>query len=297
MLDAPNEETVALRAQLARSQSQLAASEAERRRLEQELAELSDAQRAVSAELKAQSNEYTTWPDAMNMMATFEAIDDNHDGVLTKEEFRNGYALIREREVEKIFDTFDDNHDGVLTRDEFAKGYTLLREDQSAQAAAEREKVAVAVANERVRATKEAARNLAEAQLMDALFVGPTAGKGGGGGEGGKGAPPRRQPNSRQPFRMQGTPPKGFDVEAARSLVAERTDAKSRHEYEKAEQLQAQLGAMGIKLDDRYRTWTFKSAAGRGRARNGRGGGRGSARRGGGNAAAAPVIADVVVEY
>lgn len=258
-----------LRAQLAEVQSQLAAAEAEKRRLQQDLNELREAHRGATAELNAQAGEYLSWPDAMNMMATFEAIDENHDGELTKEEFRNGYALIREREIETIFDTFDDNHDGVLTRDEFAKGYSLLVESDAAQAAAQRQKVARAVAEERVRATKAAARNLAEAQLMDALFDGPTAGVRRVAIDG---SPPRRQPNSRQPFTMQGMPPKGFDVQQARALVAARVEAKANHDYAKAEELQAELGRMRVRLDDRYRTWTVqthKSEAGRGRGRGG----------------------------
>ena len=53
-------------------------------------------------------------------------------------------------------------------------GYALLTDDVCARAAAEREKLARAVERERVRATKEAASKLAEAQLMDVLFSGPS---------------------------------------------------------------------------------------------------------------------------
>ena len=133
--------------------------------------------------------------------SVFSTFDDNGDGVLSREEFRKGYALLTS---DKAFDKIDVNSDGELTLEEFTKGcalepllypscpssaspppsppflycYCLSRRlhstdailvSDSARAAAEREKVEQAVEAERVRATKEAAKVLAEAELMDIL--------------------------------------------------------------------------------------------------------------------------------
>jgi hypothetical protein len=59
--------------------------------------------------------------------------------------------------------------DGVLTKEEFRKGYALLTSD-SQLAQAERLKVEAAVESARVEAVKEAARNLAGAELMDVVY-------------------------------------------------------------------------------------------------------------------------------
>ena len=98
----------------------------------------------------------------------FEAIDANGDGVLTREEFTEGYSRFISESASATFDAIDANSDGELTREEFQQGYALLVSD-TARGERERERVERAVAAERIRATKEAALVLAEAELMDVL--------------------------------------------------------------------------------------------------------------------------------
>lgn len=145
------------RAEVSRLNSELA-------RVTAELAEL----RAILDGGKPAGDAATSWePDKVE--EAFDAVDVNGDGVLTLDEFRRGYALLSGDSVAHAFEVMDVDGNGTLDKDEFRRGFALLSSD-SARAEAERRKVEEAVAIERVRAVQEAARNLAEAQLMDALF-------------------------------------------------------------------------------------------------------------------------------
>jgi len=178
--------------------------------------------------------------------------------------------VLKDDEITAVFQQIDDNGDGVLTRDEFMQGYALLADDSCARAAAEREKVARAVEQERVRATKEAASKLAEAQLMDVLFSGPSP------SNRRRAPPPPRNDQRRRaktpagrnsgprrvgggaPYARFGPVPEGFAVERAAALVEERVAAKAARDYGKADALQRRLAAMGVRLDDRWRTWSVE---------------------------------------
>ena len=105
----------------------------------------------------------------------FDEVDQNGDGVLTLEEFRKGYALLTGDAVAMAFDAMDTDNNGTLDKDEFRKGFALLTSD-SARAEAERRKVEDAVSEARMAAVKQAAKNIAEAQLMDSLFNEPPPG-------------------------------------------------------------------------------------------------------------------------
>ena len=229
-------------------------------------------------------------------MPIFDAIDDNGDGVLTREEFTKGYALFMAEQASNSFDAIDDNGpcprlgnraavvdashldpclhlairshvqlptssslagDGVLTRDEFSKGFAILTSD-SARAAAEREKVERAVAMERVRATKEAALILAEAELRDVLDA-PSpkaAAKRAGNSQKRAGSGPKPRVGSSDPYKPYGRLPQGFDAMRVQALVDERCEAKAKKNYAKADVLQEEIVKMGVRLDDRWRTWS-----------------------------------------
>merc|ERR1719331_1898002 len=88
--------------------------------------------------------------------ALFDQIDDNGDGVLTREEFTKGYAIFLADVASQSFDAIDADGSGSIDREEFKKGFALLTSD-SARAAAEREKMEAPVAQARAEATKEAA--------------------------------------------------------------------------------------------------------------------------------------------
>lgn len=106
----------------------------------------------------------------------FDEVDENGDGVLTLEEFRLGYALLTGDAVREAFESMDSDGNGTLDKNEFRDGFAALTSD-SVLAELERNKVEQAVADARIAAVKEAAKNLAEAQLMDALFKEPPPGK------------------------------------------------------------------------------------------------------------------------
>lgn len=226
----------------------------------------------------------------------FDAIDDNGDGVLSREEFTKGYALLMSDAASDAFDDIDDNGDGVLSREEFQNGLALLRTSDSVRAAQERAKIERAVMTERVRATKQAALIMAEAELMDVLY--PSA-------------PPRKW--SDEAYAQYGPVPPGFDTKQVSRLVAERCAAKAARDFDAADRLQSQLVAMGVRVDDRWRTWScavtiqqakdlrktpyrrnkpWPSAAGSARGAGGgagkRSGGGGGDRGGAARAAAAP---------
>lgn len=190
-----------VRAEMEVLRAQRDAAEAEVSQLKRELAELHV---LVGTSVTAQKTEGKASDGALDEV--FDAVDGNGDGVLDISEFRKGYELLTDDAVLAAFETLDDNGDGVLTKQEFRKGYALLTSDSARgetpaedhpcllcytscktspsfgaiahtysfgahAAAAERERVDEAVAAERIRAVKQAARNLAEAQLMDTLFT------------------------------------------------------------------------------------------------------------------------------
>ena len=144
--DVPRAQYEALQADLARVQAELAAL------------------RTASA---ANGDAAATTPDELER--AFDAVDDNGDGVLTLEEFRKGYALLTGDAVAMAFESMDADGNGTLDKSEFAMGFASLTSN-SARAEAERQKVEAAVTAARISAVQEAARNLAEAQLMDSLF-------------------------------------------------------------------------------------------------------------------------------
>lgn len=51
--------------------------------------------------------------DKDSVSLAFDAVDENHDGVLTLEEFRQGYTLLTGDAVAAAFDMIDDNGDGM----------------------------------------------------------------------------------------------------------------------------------------------------------------------------------------
>jgi hypothetical protein len=70
-------------------------------------------------------------PDAM-----FAAWDTNHDGAISKDEFRAGYAAARDTmAVQRLhveFQRRDENHDGSLQADEYAKMLFVQRAGKNA---------------------------------------------------------------------------------------------------------------------------------------------------------------------
>jgi Ca2+-binding EF-hand superfamily protein len=132
--------------------------------LQQELSQLKSKANSEFAGGEAKSTS-----DDSRVSMVFDAVDEDGNGVLDIAEFRKGYAMLTGDVVQAAFEAIDNNNDGVLTKEEFSKGFALLTSD-SARAAAERTRTQSAVEAERVRAVKEAAKNLAEAQLMDTLY-------------------------------------------------------------------------------------------------------------------------------
>ena len=55
------------------------------------------------------------------MRALFDALDVNHDGVISSQEFRLYFKCIgiNEDQAKASFDGIDDNHDGLITKEEF----------------------------------------------------------------------------------------------------------------------------------------------------------------------------------
>jgi len=60
-------------------------------------------------------------------------------------------------------------------------------------------------------------------------------------------------------YSLKGKVPEGFDGAAAEALVTERTAAKIARNFDKADELQVQIVAMGVRLDDRRRTWSVQN--------------------------------------
>lgn len=57
-------------------------------------------------------------------------------------------------------------------------------------------------------------------------------------------------------FTLKGQPPEGVDVSAVEAILAKRRDAKKSKDFEAADELQAELLAMGVYVDDKKRTWS-----------------------------------------
>lgn len=49
----------------------------------------------------------------------FDAMDTNHDGILTPDERKAGHEQMRAQMRERMFDRIDSNHDGMISKDEF----------------------------------------------------------------------------------------------------------------------------------------------------------------------------------
>jgi len=79
----------------------------------------------------AQATQGPAGPDAM-----FAAWDTNHDGSISKDEFRAGYAAARDTmAVQRLHVEFlrrDENHDGTLQADEYAKMMVVQRAGKNA---------------------------------------------------------------------------------------------------------------------------------------------------------------------
>lgn len=72
-------------------------------------------------------------------------------------------------------------------------------------------------------------------------------------------ARPARRPDG--PYELKGEAPEGVNVEAVQSLLARRLDAKKERDFETADELQAELLAMGIYVNDKQRKWEKAKAA------------------------------------
>lgn len=268
----PELATARLEAELATTRAEAWAARCEARDLKDALSKAHEKIEMLERKMGSDSNtEGATDDKGTDDAALFDAIDDNGDGVLSREEFTKGYAIFLADVASQSFDAIDADGSGSIDREEFKKGFALLTSD-SARAAAEREKVEAAVAQARIEATKEAALLLAQAELMDVLnspasaaaaatTAQPRKGRGRARG-GGPTAPPLRKwgPESNAAYTQYGPVPDGFDTDRVEALIAERCAAKAAGEYAKADQLQEALILMGVRLDDRWRTWSSLAA-------------------------------------
>lgn len=57
-------------------------------------------------------------------------------------------------------------------------------------------------------------------------------------------------------YKLQGSPPAGIDLPAVEALLTKRREAKKAREFGKADEMQQELLAMGVWIDDRERTWS-----------------------------------------
>ena len=73
------------------------------------------------------------------------------------------------------------------------------------------------------------------------------------------GRPPKRAKGSpRTPFyRLYGTLPPDFDSAPIERLIARRVSARLKKHYSEADRLQKRILRMGVRLDDRQRTWSL----------------------------------------
>ena len=62
-------------------------------------------------------------------------------------------------------------------------------------------------------------------------------------------------------YELKGELPAGYDAAPVVALVNERVAAKIARDFAKADALQEQLVGMGVRLDDRRRTWSPPDAA------------------------------------
>lgn len=153
-----------MRSNLRAAMAACGAAELRANMLQQELSKLKS-----KANSEFAGDEAKTTSDDYRVSMVFDAVDEDGNGTLDIAEFRKGYAMLTGDAAQAAFEAIDNNNDGVLTKEEFSKGFALLTSD-SARAAAERTRTQSAVEAERVRTVKEAAKNLAEAQLMDTLY-------------------------------------------------------------------------------------------------------------------------------
>jgi cysteinyl-tRNA synthetase len=72
-------------------------------------------------------------------------------------------------------------------------------------------------------------------------------------------------PNTSKPaagYALVGELPSGFDQAAAEALIKTRFEAKTKGDFVKADALEKELSAMGVKLNNRrgHRSWKFEKA-------------------------------------
>ena len=69
-------------------------------------------------------------------------------------------------------------------------------------------------------------------------------------------APSRKQARLAQPFTLFGEAPEGIDVAAVEALLAERVEAKKVRDFERADEIRAQLLTMEVYINDKQRSWS-----------------------------------------
>jgi len=57
-------------------------------------------------------------------------------------------------------------------------------------------------------------------------------------------------------YTQYGSAPRDFPYGLVEALIEKRTRARLKKHYSEADRLQARIGRMGVKLDDRWRTWS-----------------------------------------
>ena len=60
-------------------------------------------------------------------------------------------------------------------------------------------------------------------------------------------------------YKLYGKLPAGFDAEPIELLIAQRVSARLKRHYSQADRLQKRIGRMGVRLDDRRRTWELQT--------------------------------------
>jgi len=75
-----------------------------------------------------------------------------------------------------------------------------------------------------------------------------------------RGRPPKRAPGTpRTPvYKLYGKLTEGFDAAPIERLIARRVVARLKKHYSEADRLQSRILRMGVKLDDRLRTWSLR---------------------------------------
>ena len=69
---------------------------------------------------------------------------------------------------------------------------------------------------------------------------------------------PRRKGQPMRSYKLFGTLPPGFDPAPVERLIARRISARARKHYSEADRLQRRVLRMGVRLDDRRRTWSLQ---------------------------------------